>query len=69
MVEIRYLVTFSDGGAGMRTRDAPLEAGDELDDCGEGYRIVRVEQPHSATGFGRAWADLKERPRRRAARV
>jgi hypothetical protein len=36
----------------------PVEAGDELDDCGEHHRVVRVEQPPSEAGFGRAWAEL-----------
>jgi hypothetical protein len=58
MVEIRYLVKFSDGGVGMRTRREPLEVGDELDDCGERYLVVKVEQPPSEDGFGRAQADL-----------
>ena len=58
MDEIRYLVAFSDGGVGMRRRELPLEVGDELDDCGEHYRVVRVEQPPSPMGFGRAWAEL-----------
>lgn len=43
MGEIRYLVTFSDGGVGMRKRAAPLAVGDELDDCGEHLTVVRVE--------------------------
>ena len=37
MEGIRYLVTFSDGGVGMRTRNEPLVVGDELVDCGERY--------------------------------
>ncbi len=57
MVEIRYLVKFSDGGVGMRTRSEPLEVGEELDDCGERYLVVKVEQPSTAAGFGRAWVD------------
>ena len=57
MTEIRYLVAFSDGGVGMRKRDTPLVEGDELDDCGERSRVVRVEQPPSQAGFGRAWAE------------
>jgi hypothetical protein len=48
MVEIRYLVKFSDGGVGMRTRSEPLEVGEELDDCGERYTVVEVEQPPDA---------------------
>jgi hypothetical protein len=39
---LRYLVAYSDGGAGMRHPDAPLEVGDELDDCGECDRVVRA---------------------------
>jgi hypothetical protein len=34
--QIRYLVTFSDGGSGRRFRDEPLEVGTELDDGGGG---------------------------------
>ena len=58
MTETRYLITFDDGGAGMRTRPAPLEVGDMIDDCGERYRIVTVEPPPSEAGFGRAWTEL-----------
>jgi hypothetical protein len=57
MDEIRYLIVFIDGGAGMRTRSGPLEVGDAIDDCGETYSVVRVEQPPSEAGFGRAWAE------------
>ena len=57
MVAIRYLVKFSDGDVGMRTRSEPLEVGDELDDCGEHYDVVKVEQPTSVGGFGRASVD------------
>jgi hypothetical protein len=59
--QIRYLVTFSDGGSGRRVRDEPLEVGAELDDGRNRYRVVRVEQPPSPRGFGRAWAELVER--------
>ena len=44
---IRYLITFSDGGSGRRFRDEPLEVGAELDDGGNRYRVVRLEQPPS----------------------
>jgi len=57
-VRERYLITYSDGGAGMRHHDRPLEVGAEPEDCGEHYRVVRVEQPPSKAGFARAWADL-----------
>lgn len=57
MEGIRYLVTFSDGGVGMRTRNEALVVGDELSDCGERYLVVKVEQPSSQAGFGRAWVD------------
>jgi hypothetical protein len=59
--QIRYLIAFSDGGNGMRRRDAPLEAGDTIEDCGERYRIVEVEQPPSAAGFERARAVARAR--------
>jgi hypothetical protein len=32
--EPRYLITFDDGGSGMRTRPRPLEVGDTVEDCG-----------------------------------
>jgi hypothetical protein len=64
MVEIRYLVTFSDGGVGMRTRSEPLEVGDELEHCGEHHTIVEVEQPPSEAGFGRARAEPDAIPNR-----
>ena len=41
----------------MRHRAEQVEVGDELDDRGERYRIMRVEQPPSEAGFGRAWAE------------
>jgi hypothetical protein len=31
----------------MRHHDSPLEVGDEIDDCSERYRVVKVEQPPS----------------------
>lgn len=63
MVEIRYLVNFDDGGVGMRKRDVPLEVGDALEDCGERYRIVKVDPPPSEAGFGRAWAQVDKSAR------
>jgi hypothetical protein len=57
--QIRYLVHFGDGGAGMRLRDRPLAVGDEINDCGEHYRVTQVEQPPSESGFGHAWVELR----------
>jgi hypothetical protein len=57
MPDTRYLITFDDGGAGMRTRPVTLEVGDTISDCGERYLVVTVEPPRSAAGFGRAWAE------------
>ena len=42
-----------------RKRAVPLRVGDEIDDCGEHYRVVRVEHPPSEAGFGRAWANAE----------
>jgi len=36
--QLRYLIHFSDGGSGMRSRDEPLEPGLELVDGGGRYR-------------------------------
>jgi hypothetical protein len=58
--QIRYLLTFSDGGSGRRFRDEPLEVGGELDDGGNRYRIVRAAPPANPRGFGHAWAELVE---------
>jgi hypothetical protein len=55
--QTRYLIHFEGGGSGMRFRDAVLTVGDELIDCGDRYRIVRVEQPKHERTFGHAWAD------------
>ena len=66
MPDTRYLITFDDGGAGMRTRREPLEPGEMIDDCGERYRVVTVEPPPAEAGSGRAWAELKPGPRRGA---
>jgi hypothetical protein len=57
---LRYLVHFDDGGSGMRSRDAPLEPGDELLDGGCCYCVVRVEPPPSVLGFGHVWVELAE---------
>jgi len=50
---------FSDGGSGIRYRDSPLDAGDEIDDSGERYRVVRVEQPTMGQGLGQAWVEAR----------
>ncbi len=57
MTGLRYLITFDDGGSGMRTRPEPLEVGDTVEDCGSQYVIVTVEPSETAGGFGRAWAE------------
>ena len=38
--QLRYLIHFSDGGSGMRSRDDPLEPGVELVAGGGRYRVV-----------------------------
>lgn len=55
----RYLVRFSDGGAGMRHYAEPLEVGAEIADGGDRYRIARVEESKTAGGFSQAWAELE----------
>jgi hypothetical protein len=56
MTDMRYLITFDDGGAGMRARREPLTAGDTIEDGGAKYVVTTVEPPPSNAGFGRAWA-------------
>ena len=56
--QLRYLIHFSDGGSGMRTRDEPLEPGDELVDGGGRYRVVRVELAPNPQAFVHVWAEL-----------
>jgi hypothetical protein len=56
--QMRYLVTFSDGGTGMRHRDEPLAVGDEIEDCGSVYVVQEVEQPRTEQAPGRVWAKL-----------
>jgi len=41
----------------MRTRDEPLEPGDELADGGGRYRVVRVEPAPNPQAFGHVWAE------------
>ena len=57
MTDKRYLITFDDGGSGMRTRPKPLEVGDTVEDCGSQYVITIVEPSETRGGFGRAWAE------------
>jgi hypothetical protein len=52
---VRYLIHFSDGGSGMRSRDEALEQGVELDDGGGRYRVVRVEEAPNPQAFGHVW--------------
>ena len=54
MDALRYLITFSDGGSGMRERTAPLEVGDMIDDCGERYRITGLERHRQRPASGGA---------------
>ena len=60
---MRYLIHYSDGGAGMRHRDEPPWPGDEVTDGGASYKVMRVDQPPNDTGFGHAWVerDVSER--------
>ena len=53
----RYLVHFSDGGSGMRSRSEPLAPGDMLVDGGASYRVNRVEHPKHERTFGHAWVE------------
>jgi sorbitol-specific phosphotransferase system component IIA len=55
---LRYLIHFSDGGAGMRYRDDSLDVGAELNDGGLRYVIERVGQPANPNVLGHAWARL-----------
>lgn len=41
--QVRYLVRFDDGGAGMRSFAKPIMVGDEIADAGETYVIVSIE--------------------------
>jgi len=67
--QLRYLIHFSDGGSGMRNRGEPLDTGDEFDDGGGRYRVVRVEPAPNQQAFGHGWAELigRLRPFTRAA--
>jgi hypothetical protein len=55
---LRYVVHFSDGGAGTRYVDKQLEAGAEISDGGLRYAVVRVDQPTTPHVLGHAWARL-----------
>jgi hypothetical protein len=52
----RYVVHFSDGGAGVRFVDEQLEVGAEISDGDRRYAIERVEQPTTPHVLGHAWA-------------
>jgi hypothetical protein len=58
---LRYLIHFSDGGRGMRYRNAQLAAGDELREGAQRYVVERVEQAPNPSALGHAWASLIER--------
>jgi hypothetical protein len=51
----RYVVHFSDGGAGTRYVDRQLDVGDELRGGGQRYEVERVEQPTTPYVPGHAW--------------
>jgi hypothetical protein len=55
----RWLVHFSDGGAGTREYAKPPEVGQETQDGRNRYRIVRVEPKQTRGGFGHAWAEIR----------
>jgi hypothetical protein len=55
---LRYVVHFSDGGAGTRFVDRQLDVGDELRGGGLRYEVERVEQPTTPHVLGHAWARL-----------
>ena len=54
---MRYLIHYSDGGTGMRHLDEPQWRGDQVTDGAASYKVMRVDQPPSATGFGHAWVE------------
>ena len=51
---LRYMVHFSDGGSGMRLRDAELDVGDTLMEGRELYTVERVEQPRHGQALAHA---------------
>ena len=50
--QLRYLIHFSDGGSGMRTRDDAVDVGDELVDGGGRYYVVCVEPAPNPQALG-----------------
>jgi hypothetical protein len=54
--QVRDLIQFSDGGSGVRTRDAPVDPGAELVDGSSRYGVVRVEPAPNPQAFGHVWA-------------
>jgi hypothetical protein len=55
---LRYIVHFSDGGAGTRYADEQLKIGDELREGDRHYQVERVEQQTTPYVLGRAWVRL-----------
>jgi hypothetical protein len=53
-------VHFSDGGSGMRYRDAQLNEGDELSEGAQRYTVERVEHPGNPHALVHAWARVVE---------
>jgi hypothetical protein len=55
----RWLVHFSDGGAGMREYKRPPRVGDEFQEGRQRYVVIRVEPKQTRGGFGHAWAEIR----------
>jgi hypothetical protein len=58
----RYIVHFSDGGAGPRYFDRPLEVGAEIRDGGRRYKVELVQHASSPDALGQARLRLIEPP-------
>jgi hypothetical protein len=56
---LRYVVHFSDGGAGRRYVDEQLEVGHEIRDSEHRSTIERVKQPSSPYTLGHALGHLE----------
>jgi hypothetical protein len=53
--QVRYVIHYSDGGAGIRYRDAQLAVDDVSNEGGQRYVVERVEEPPSPFGLGHVW--------------
>jgi hypothetical protein len=56
--QLRYIVHFSDGGAGTRYADARLEVGAEISDNGRRYVLECVKQATTPYVLAHAWVRL-----------